>query len=334
MPIYYELVSSSELAPDEKFMLGFKYDVQNGIIEGRIHSWCVLANTPHGTIPAKAIGDKAWYTYHGKVYMTADFSYLKADPSAKVTLQEADSPPLGAIHGDLLDGKPSYMVICDTSSAEEPGKSDGVISQFGWNGLEYDEEDFRYVCISGPYSFVAQHSENQNPESTDLMLGNDKWGYTEGPLWCVMTHSTHGWLPGLASKKWENAWYTYGPKVCKTTDFHYIRPDHGYEAMLKAADSSPPKHGVVVGQGKYDNQPIYSVVCHVEGDDIPGLYSGGSTAFYQVVYKYKPGVCWVYPGGTSTMEAENFSYVVVVERGPEAKEDANKNNHCSEDELD
>ena len=329
MSIYYELVSGNELAPDEKFMLGFKYDVQDDM--RRIHSWCVLANTPHGTIPAKAIGDKAWYTYRGKVYMTDDFSYLKADPSAKVTVQEADSPPLGAIHGDLLDGKPSYMVICDTSSADEPGKSDGVISQFGWNGLEYDEEDFRYVCISGPYSFV-QPSKNEEPKITDLMLGNEKWGYAKGPLWCVMTRSTHGWLPGLASRKHgtDTAYYTYGPKVCKTTDFHYIRPDDGYEAMLKAADSSPPKHGVVVGQGKHDNQPIYSVVCHVvDGDDIPGLYSGGDAAYYQIVFNHKE--LWLNPGSNSTMEANNLSYVVVVERGLDAKEDANKDKHCSED---
>jgi len=38
--------------------------------------WVAIANTPHGTIPGKAIGNTCWYPYGGKEHTTHDFHYV------------------------------------------------------------------------------------------------------------------------------------------------------------------------------------------------------------------------------------------------------------------
>jgi len=44
--------------------------------DGAGKMWTAVANTPHGRIPGKAIGQVCWYPYGGKEHQTRDFQYV------------------------------------------------------------------------------------------------------------------------------------------------------------------------------------------------------------------------------------------------------------------
>lgn len=139
----YDLVQNmGQIPPCDSFKQGHQND-------GSGHLWCVIANTPHGQIPAKAKQNKAWYAHGGKEHETTDFQYAKAHPGTHVVLEKSRSPPKGAVAGHQPNGT-YYMVICHhTSHGKIPGKSNGVKGWYSWGGKEHETHDYSYVVVKG-----------------------------------------------------------------------------------------------------------------------------------------------------------------------------------------
>ncbi|KAL5252404.1 hypothetical protein ACHWQZ_G015241 [Mnemiopsis leidyi] len=143
----YELVQNmGQIPPCDNFRLGHQND-------GAGHLWCVLANTPHGQIPAKAKQNKAWYPFGGKEHETHDFHYVKAHPGSHVGLEKhhhGRPVPPGVVTGHQRNSGTYYMVICHhTSHGKIPGKSDGRKAWYSWGGREHETHDFSYVVVKG-----------------------------------------------------------------------------------------------------------------------------------------------------------------------------------------
>jgi len=158
----YDLVPNmGQIPPCDNFKLGHQND-------GAGNLWCVIANTPHGQIPAKAKQNKAWYAHGGREHETSDFHYVRSHAGAHVTLEKARSPPMGVVQGHQQDSGSYYMVICHhTSHGKIPGKSNGNKAWYSWGGKEHETHDFSYVVVKGGHHHggfnPGHHPGGHNP---------------------------------------------------------------------------------------------------------------------------------------------------------------------------
>jgi len=269
-----------QIPPCDKFKLGHQND-------GAGHLWCVLANTPHGVIPAKGKQGTAWYAYGGKEHETKDFQFATAHDDCHAVLEKSKhGVPHGTVKGRQNDSGEYHMVVCHTTHGNIPGKSNGKKGWYSYGGKELETHDFSFVVVRKNFRKVK--NVGQIPPCNKFKLGHQNDG--AGHLWCVLADTPHGVIP--AKGKQGKAWYAFGGKEHETTDFHHLETP--VKTHLQKSSHGAP-HGTVKGR-QHDSGEYHMAVCHTPHGDIPGK-SNGRKGWYSY--------------GGKELESHDFSFVVV-----------------------
>lgn len=132
----------SHIAPQNSIPCGMQNDGA-GIV------WLAVANTPHGTIPGKAIGNTCWYSYGGKETPTNDFSYVTSGPW-KLEPNTNGTPPANAFPcGFQTDGFGTlWGAVAHTPYGNIPGKAAGNNCWYPYGGKETMTNSFSWVVLN------------------------------------------------------------------------------------------------------------------------------------------------------------------------------------------
>ena len=108
-----------------------------------------VAHTPEGEIPAKAIGNTAWYPYGGKEHTTNNFSWVSAPGSQLVPAGTSSQPPSGALQiGFQKDGAGAlWAAIAHTPQGDIPAKAIGNTAWYPHGGVEHTTNSFSWVVV-------------------------------------------------------------------------------------------------------------------------------------------------------------------------------------------
>jgi hypothetical protein len=112
---------------------------------------CVVAHTPNwGDIPGKAKDGTCWYSYGGKEYTTANYSWvILPGGSSLQKAQGHDIPPKAVSSGHQKDGAATlYSAIAITSYGQIAGKAKAGTCWYPYGSLEYTTSNFMWVCYN------------------------------------------------------------------------------------------------------------------------------------------------------------------------------------------
>jgi len=177
--------------------------------------WGVIAHTPHGNIPAKAIGNNCWYPYGGAEHSTNEFSWVVAPQFALVNHQHSPSPTPTTPAGNQTDGAGTvWVAVAHTQWGNIPGKAIGNNCWFPYGGKEHLSNNFSWLDVPGHQ--IVRNSGFAPPNA--VAAGNQTDG--AGTLWAAIAHTPQGNIPGKAIGN--NCWYAYGGAEHATNNFSWI----------------------------------------------------------------------------------------------------------------
>jgi len=177
--------------------------------------WGVIAHTPHGNIPAKAIGNNCWYAYGGAEHNTNDFSWIVSSPFVLINYSQMPMPTPTTPQGNQTDGAGQvWVAVAHTQWGNIPGKAKGNTCWFPYGGKEQSTNNFSWVDVPG-HQFV-RNSGFVPPNA--IACGNQTDG--AGTLWAAIAHTPQGNIPGKAIGN--NCWYPYGGSEQSTNNFSWI----------------------------------------------------------------------------------------------------------------
>ena len=149
--MYHTIPNKGQIPPCDKFKLGYQND-------GAGHLWCVLANTPHGQIPAKGRQGLAWYAFGGKEHETRDFAFVLVKPGCHVVLEKSShSAPQGSVRGHQRDSGEYHVAVCHTHHGDIPGKATVRNAWYCYGGKEIETQDFSYVVVKDKHHHPPDH---------------------------------------------------------------------------------------------------------------------------------------------------------------------------------
>jgi len=240
--------------------------------------WSVIAHTPNGDIPGKAIGANAWYPFGGKEHTTGDFSYIVGGHA--LVQNQGGPPPNAAALGRQNDCGTVWPVIANTPHGTIPGKAIGNNAWYPYGGAEHTTSDFSWIVHSHYLAHVRQHPQPSAWSGAPHGRQNDA-----GDVFCIIAHTPQGNIPGKAIGT--NAWYPYGGKEHTTGDFSWIV---GQAHLVK---TNNPLHAALGNQT--DCGSVWPAIANTPHGTIPGKAIGGT--------------CW-YPYGGVEHTTNDFFYVV------------------------
>jgi len=242
--------------------------------------YAVIAHTPQGDIPAKAIGNTAWYPYGGQEHTSNDFSYVCGGNGFQKNHggPPAHACPLGHQHDS---SGTVYLALAHTEHGNIPGKAKDNTCWYPYGGKEHTTSDFSWVT----HPLVNYHQGFNHSHLYGMPHGHQTDG--AGDVWVAICHTEHGEIPGKAHGN--TAWYCYGGAEFVTNNFSYVVG----HAHLKHASSYHPHHPALGKQ--HDCGSVWPAIANTQWGTIPGKAIGKT--------------CW-YPYGGKEYTTEDFSYVV------------------------
>jgi len=194
--------------------------------DGRGDQYAVLANTEWGRIPGKACDSSCcWYSYGGEEKECDDFEWLICtrvnDPCHERMdidfIQACDPPENGLNFGYQNDGRgDQWIAVAETEWGKIPGKACGSSCWYGYNGQEYETDQFHYVVHTSPHKLVR--NDNLGPPEGAIVTGNQNDG--RGDQYAAIAISEWGRIPGKAEGN--TCWYPYGGEEHETYDFEWV----------------------------------------------------------------------------------------------------------------
>jgi len=173
-----------------------------------------IANTQWGTIPAKAKGNSAWYSYDGKEFSTHDFFWVVQKWST-VECKSHHDPPAGAVAAQQNDSTGTvYAAIAHTQWGEIPAKAKGNTAWFPYGEKEYTTNNFSWLKVPG-YHLEANKG---TPPANAVAAGHQNDG--TGPLWVAIANTQWGTIPAKA--KGNTAWFSYADIEHTTHSFSWV----------------------------------------------------------------------------------------------------------------
>jgi len=242
--------------------------------------YAVICHTPHGDIPGKAIGNKAWYPYDGKEEGCNDFSYVVGGHGFQK--HSGSQPPNVAPLGHQKDSAGEvYLALAHTEHGDIPGKAKGNQCWYSYAGKEHTTQNFSWIVH--PLSHVRNGVSPQGLWGMPRGHQND----AAGDVYTAIAHTPHGDIPGKAIGN--TCWYCYNGEEKSTNDFSYCVG----HAHLRHCNSYQPNHPSLGHQNDCGN--VYPAIANTQWGTIPGKAIGKT--------------CW-YPYGGEEHKTSDFQYVV------------------------
>jgi len=243
--------------------------------------YAVIAHTPHGSIPGKAIGNTCWYPYGGAEHSTNDFSYVVGGHGFQ--RHTGQQPPNVAHLAHQNDGAGDvFLALAHTQHGDIPAKAKGNQCWYPYGGAEHTTNDFSWIV-----SPLCSNGHLTSPQGLwGMPHGHQNDG--AGDVWVAIAHTQWGDIPGKALGN--TCWYCYGGAEYTAENFSWVV---GHAHLVHCNQYPNPVHPALGRQNECGS--VWPAIANSQWGTIPGKAIGTT--------------CW-YPYGGKEYTTNDFHYVV------------------------